>query len=90
MYAMFTTILALDFLLQTTIVDPAVLKDGDAPGDAVVRGLCRILPIVLPRYSDAESRYHDHWNPIGKTKSSLFFSYYLLDLKIHIISRLND
>ena len=48
MYAMFTTILALDFLLQTTIVDPAVLKDGDAPGDAVVRGLCRILPIAMP------------------------------------------
>jgi hypothetical protein len=41
------------------VVDPAVLKDGDVPADAVVRGLCKILPMVLPRYSDAESRSVD-------------------------------
>ncbi len=46
------------FFFQASILDPAVLKEGDVPAEAVVRGLCKILPIVLPRYCDSDSRYY--------------------------------
>lgn len=39
-----------------SVLAPEVLKEGEVPVEAVVKGICRVLTVVLPRYCDSHSR----------------------------------
>jgi hypothetical protein len=47
---------------QIGVLPTEVLSHSDVPAEAVIKGICKILPIVLPRYQDHPSRQGESHN----------------------------